>query len=470
MKIHPSTVGPLLGYTTDSQARIWFRGEFQLVERGHRRAFGVVQVRQKTATAKYSKPKFVPLMPHFDMTGVTVFTGLKSSTAYEYRAGWFFAETELENLDENQLLDWSDISPITFKTGTAKASASRSYVIGSCRYLLRLFGGSVWDDRGDKCFRSISEKIEAGRALDGLVMMGDQIYADDLKYLFKDTTVDDFLKRYRTVFSQPHFQDLTSRIPTYMILDDHEIEDNWPSKASDKDWLTVYPNAIHAYQIYQCSHSPLYDVDADGRLTGTLSKFWYQFQDGCCDWFMMDCRNERVWSNQPEKRRMVKASQMKALLKWLNDGSGRVKVIVTSVPFFPDLESESEDKWSGFIPERTQVLEHILSQKIPKVVFLSGDVHCSFSTELTCPQDPSFKVISIVSSSFFWPYPHMDEGDFSLTGELKTDSIHTFKVGNTSKVHSTDNFGWLDFTPKGVSVSFYERKGDQLGKTVHHTF
>lgn len=32
-----------------------------------------------------------------------------------------------------------------------------------------------------------------------------------------------------------------SCVPTYMTLDDHEVEDNFPSNASDKDWKTLFP-------------------------------------------------------------------------------------------------------------------------------------------------------------------------------------------------------------------------------------
>lgn len=469
MKIRESTVGPLLGYTTDVQARVWLRGDLQLTSDGHGRAFGVAQVRQK-GSKKFGATRYIPLHPHFDMTGVLVLTGLKAQTEYEYRAGWFLADTEMENLDDTQLLDWSDITPVEFRSGTTKSALPRSYVIGSCRYLLKLFGGSFWDERGDKIFRSILDQITSGRTVDACLMIGDQIYADDLKGLGQDASVDDYLLRYRTVFSQKYFRALTARVPTYMILDDHEIEDNWPTKASDKDWVTLYPAAIHAYQIYQCSHSPLFDVDNNGRITGTLNRFWYTFQDGCCDWFMMDCRNERIWSPDPAKRQMVSENQMKALLYWLGNGSGRAKMIVTSVPFFPDLKTEIEDKWGGFVRERTRILDFILDQKIRKVVFVSGDVHCSFSAELSSPQDPDFKIISVVSSSFFWPYPHMSESSFVLKGRLPSDSGNVYEVARASRVNSTDNFARLDVGEDGVSISYYERKGELLGKTIVRSF
>lgn len=258
MKIHKPTVGPIVGYAWGEQARIWLRGDFQKTPEGYRRCFGVIRLRAKGATS-FGDPKFVKLPPHFDMTGVCVFTNLQPETMYEYQAGWFFAETELANLDETQDLDWAEVqSPyLSFRTGSTNHLQPRSYVFGSCRYLLRLFGGEFFDERGDKAFRSILEQIDKNnQQIDAVIMAGDQIYADDLSVLSPDDAIDEYLARYRTVFSQPNVRELMSRVPTYMILDDHEIEDNWPSKATDKDWLTLYPAAIHAYQIYQCSDLP----------------------------------------------------------------------------------------------------------------------------------------------------------------------------------------------------------------------
>jgi alkaline phosphatase D len=470
MKIQLPTVGPIVGYTTSDQVRLWLRGDFQKTPDGYRRCFGVAQVR--VPDQSFGSPQFVKLPPYFDMTGVCAFSGLQAETVYEYRAGWFFAETELENLDHNQELDWTSGISGRFRTGSSDAQRERSYAVGSCRYLLRVFGGSFFDERGDKTFHSILDQIDnqtSPQQIDALVMVGDQIYADDLNFVAPDTTIDQYLQRYREAFTQPYLRKLMSRVPTYMVLDDHEIEDNWPSKATQKDWVMLYPHAIHSYQIYQCSHSPLFGLDAKNRLTGTPDCFWYSFQDGCCDWFVTDSRTERVWSSDPDKRRMMSDAQMAGLLNWLNNKSGRVKMIVTSVPFFPDLKSESDDKWSGFIPERTKILDFILTNNIGKVVFLSGDVHCSFSAELITPRDPAFKISSIVSSSFFWPYPHMDSGEFAFDDSLKSSSQNSYTVVNASAVFSTDNFARVRVDPNGMTISFFQRKGELLG-TINRTF
>jgi alkaline phosphatase D len=465
MKLSAPTVGPIVGHTTSNQSRIFLRGEAERQGIGFRRCFAAVKWKT-VAGKKWSDPMFNKLSPNFDMTGVLVLNGLVPDTEYEYKAGWLFADAELKKIQEltDNQIEWPEESG-RFKTGTNDDSASRSYIVGSCRYLLRLFGGKFFDDRGDKAFRSVLEQItDKSMPVDALLMIGDQIYADDLNILSPDTRLDQFLERYRVVFSQENVRKLMARVPTYMILDDHEIEDNWPSRATQQDRVTLYPHAIHAYQIYQCSHSPLFESTKDGRIDGTLTHFWYQFSDGCAEWFVMDARTERQITNSG--KRLVNDAQMKALLTWLNDGSGKVKLVVSSVPVFPDLASDSDDKWGAFPDQRTKVLEHIRANKIRKVVFVSGDVHCSFVSQLTLVSDPEFSVYSIVSSSFFWPYPHTDQSDFLFGEPLTLTGSQRYISKRISPVFSTDNFARIDVSREEVRVSFFERKGDRLGKTV----
>jgi len=441
------------------------RGEVERSGTDFRRCFAVVRWKRTTGKS-WSDPLFNKLSPNFDMTGVLVLDNLSPDTEYEYQAGWFFADAELDKIQEltEKQIEWPE-SSVRFKTGTTKRSAGRSYVVGSCRYLLRLFGGTIFDDRGDKTFRSVLEQIdEKSMPVDAVLMIGDQIYADDLNVLSPDTRLDQFLDRYRTVFSQENVAKLMARVPTYMILDDHEIEDNWPAKATPQDRVTLYPHAIHAYQIYQCSHSPLFTSTRDGRIEGTLAHFWYQFEDGCADWFVLDARTERMVS--PAEPQMINDTQMRALLLWLNDGSGKVKFVVSSVPVFPDLTSDSADKWGAFPKQRTKILDYILTNKISKVVFLSGDVHCSFVAQLTAESDPKFSVYSVVSSSFFWPYPHTEQSDFLFGQALSGTGDEKYISKRLSTVFSTDNFARLDVNLTELRVSFFERKGDLLGKVI----
>ncbi len=180
----------------------------------------------------------------------------------------------------------------------------------------------------------------------------------------------------------------------------------------------------------------------------------------------MDSRTERKLSKSGE--RMISDVQMAGLLNWLIDGSGRVKFVVTSVPVFPDLSEGSEDagdKWGAFPMQREAIVEHIYNNKIRKVVFVSGDVHCSFTSQLALASDPDFSVHSIISSSFFWPYPHMTRSDF-LFGENLRGMHRKYTSELTSPVYTADNFARIDADLSEVRVTFYERKGAQLGEMI----
>lgn len=464
MQLSQPTVGPIVGYTSEAESRIWLRGDLKLDDGQPRRCFGAVRYR-KPGAKQWSDPIFNKLEPHFDMTGVFALKGLARNTPYEYQAGWFFAESELTDVArmDGALFQWPDAR--VFNSGSQAANHARSYIVGSCRYVLRLFGGAIFDSRGDKCFRSILSQIDDAKQpqpVDALLMIGDQIYADDKSFLDPASAIDDFLDRYRTAFSQDSIRELMSRVPTYMILDDHEIENNWPSNASPSDRINLYPHAIHAYQIYQCSHSPLFESNAEGRIEGTPTHFWYTFQDGCVDWFVMDVRTERI-TTPTANRRMIKDDQMKALLDWLSDGSGRNKFIVTSVPFIPDMKSDRNDKWDGFVPDRDRILQHIEKNSIRRVAFVSGDVHCSFTCQLQL--SPTLKISQIVSSSFYWPYPHMEENQFDFSG-FQTAGPGNYQIKRTSPVYSDDNFARMEASPGTVNITYFGRKGDKLGKTI----
>jgi alkaline phosphatase D len=428
-----------------------------------RRIFGAARLRE--AGREFGPTQWFKLNPNFDLTGITVFHGLQADSPYEYEIGALVSELEFEDLQAAVDMNWERAHRGGFRTASSDRAASRSFVLGSCRYLLRLFGGSVFDDRGDKTFRSIVEQIERGRRTDQVFMLGDQIYADDLNFLLPDRAADEYLARYRDVFSQEHFADLVSRVPTYMTLDDHEIEDNWPARATGKDRMKKFPAAMHAYKCYQLSHSPLFPFTEEGRLQEEPGHFWYRFEDGCCEFFVMDTRTERFYDENENRIRIINQDQMDALKSWLADGSGRVKLIATSVPFFPDLRGPGGDRWDSFRTQRNEILDHIRANNVRRAVFVSGDVHSSMSAELVRPDDPQFRIISVVSSPFFWPYPHSSKEDFQRTGNLT--GAEGYQLGPGSEIYSTDSFARVTVDLEELRVEFFKRKGELLGERTH---
>ncbi|MBC6417984.1 MAG: alkaline phosphatase D family protein [Prochloron sp. SP5CPC1] len=197
------------------------------------------------------------------------------------------------------------------------------------------------------------------------------------------------------------------------------------------------------------------------------TQLWYSFRDGCCDFFMADTRTERQLSEVSEERKIISDEQMLALQKWLVDGSGRIKLIASGVPFFPDFKTKNTDKWNGFLHQRTVLLDFIAEQQISPVIFLSGDVHCSMTAELRCPQQPNFKIISVISSAFFWPYPHNQGSSFQLEGILESNSERTYEVIHGGPVHSTDNFTRVTIDPTSLKAEVFSRTGELCGTKIH---
>lgn len=453
MDVKRLSVGPIIGHTSSEFVRIFGRAELAVDGEKPRKAHGVVIVR-KSGSKSYSKPIYFKMNPNFDLTGVVVVSGLKENTKYEYKVGWFYSDVDTIDVNVDKLLDWKNIEVVEFKTASANQSDPRTLVFGSCRYVLRLFGGLWWDDRGDKVFKSILERVEAGVGIDQFIMCGDQIYADDLNALGADECIDEYNKRYQKIFTTTYLRKLMSQVPTYMMLDDHEIEDNWPESASSRDWVKKFPAAIQSFTTYQSSHSPLFAIKGE-RISGTPTHLWYQYADGCCEFFISDCRTER--SLKSDCREMIGPRQMDELLKWLTNGSGAVKMIVTSIPFY---ESESEDKWHGFLNQRDKILECIRTNAVSKVVFLSGDVHACMASQLDLGN--GLKVTSVVSSAFFWPYPHPNRKDFKLSGNIATSNNQKYAVINASNVHPTDAFTQLNVSVNKIEIKFFNRKGSQI--------
>src|SRR3546814_13869394 len=91
-------------------------------------------------------------------------------------------------------------------------------------------------------------------------MAGDQIYADMLNRhvpLGLADTFEEFQERYHTAFGSRNMRRLLSRVPTYMILNDHEIEDNWsPDGLGTAVSRKVFHLSLGDSLTYPWSHSP----------------------------------------------------------------------------------------------------------------------------------------------------------------------------------------------------------------------
>jgi alkaline phosphatase D len=459
--VEPLTVGPIVGYTTDTTCRLWGRGPDESPE--GERVFGVARA---TAGGNPAAQCQFKMTAQFDFTGVGSLRPLTADTEHEYEIGFVRGPAQWDAVPADAALDWTGASRGRFRTAPPRgAPAPVSFVFGSCRYLLLKWILHWGEESGDKAFRSILRQItDEGRRTDCLLMVGDQIYADDLKGIDPDDHLDEYLARYRAAFTQPFIRELMSRVPTYMILDDHEIRDGWTMDMRPGREI-LYAAALSAYQSYQVVHGPAYDPDGAEGLARTPTRYWYTYEIGPARFFVLDTRNERYLRLAGADPQIVSPTQMSALVQWLAESPPEcAKFVVSSVPVFPDDRSQIADKWAGFPRQRRELLEQIRSRGLRKVVFLSGDVHCSGWSELRCRSDPRFRVYSVISSPFFFPGPRRAEGDrFDLSATI-ANPPNDFWIAAHGPVLGDDSFTRVSLTAdaSAMRVDVYDRKGGLL--------
>ncbi|WP_310064245.1 alkaline phosphatase D family protein [Pseudomonas synxantha] len=452
------TVGPIIGHTTTNHARIFLRGELQ------KNALAFAGIRYRRRNDKHwSEGVFVKLEPAHDMSAVIALIRLVADTDYEYQAGWFSPMSPAHTVETVQELPLQWPRQIyRLRTPSSQAGLPRAYIVGSCRYLRMTAGMASTPHWGDRIFASISHRVaQSNPPVSALLMTGDQVYVDDLNVFAPDRERNEILHKYRVAFSQPNIAELMSGLPTYMILDDHEIEDNWPANRKKSD-DSLYANAINAYEIYQASHSPAHELSASGQINNRLDKYWYQFTEGDIEWFVTDSRTRRNLS--ADNRRILDETQEQALCEWLINSPARVKFVVTSVMFYPDRKNNDNDAWKAFAEQRLRLLEIIRTHRLKNVIFVSGDVHGSLTSRLGHSEDPDFEVHTIVSSplcnSKLLPYAR--SSTFILDQPLARTAAGDYRHELTSKVISQDNFAHLVVETGQIQVNYHDREGQLL--------
>jgi len=447
------TVGPIVGHTTSDHARIFLRGNND----PKLPVFAGLRYRRQGDTG-WTNEHFIQLHAYRDMTDVIVMRDLQAGTAYEYQAGWFTAP---HNHAPHASRQWPvDIHRL--RTPTAKTGTPHAYIVGSCRYLRITAGVPSLPELGDRTFAGIQRIVDqANPPISGVLMAGDQVYLDDLNIVAPDRNYNDILFKYRTVFSQPHISKLMSSVPTYMILDDHEIEDNWPANRQVDDDI-LYANAMSAYGLYQASHSPAHALSNDGILSRSLPHYLYQFAHGDIEWFVTDSRTRRNLS--AADRRILDVEQEQSLLEWLVNSTARVKFIVTSVMFYPDRTLNDGDAWQAFPQQRLRLLECIRRHGIKNVIFVSGDVHGSMTSRLCHNQDSDFEVHTIVASPFCNSelLPYDVASNFIFKPPMARTENGDYHYELTGPVISQDNFAHLHVAAQSIHVTFHDRDGYPL--------
>lgn len=533
--LRPPGLGPIVGHTTDRSSRIWIRADPAADGGDHpgseRRTVGVLGVFAKNGR-KLDPPRIFYFRLHreFDRSGsIDLGAGktnfalqpgsfpLRPDSEYLVRAGCLVLDDPVADdaeLDDQEIearlpkptaweADLKALDPAqaeaVFRTFPAdpgaRPSQRISFLLGSCRY-----PGLLWKVRhSDRIFGPMADLAQAAEDPPRFVLMvGDQIYADLFNRLVpfgRADTYQEFRDRYLTAFGSPNIRRLMRTLPTYMILDDHEIEDNWSQDRLRRSArYQLFTIAIDAYLSYQWSHGP--------RTWGR--RLYYRFDCGGFPFFVLDTRTQRFLEGKPgdlaanhllgrPSHPTAPPGQLARLLSWLRDQQrtrGDVpKFVVSSGVFVPspmsartalagdDPEALGEsDGWPGFPATRSAILRTIVERQVQNVVFLSGDIHCANLAEISfagAPEAERIKAFSVTSSAFYWPFPFADGEPSDFVHDSKApgqEDTFEFELSDGRRAamdyrarnfSQEDNFSHLtvDRASHSLRVRVLDRKG-----------
>jgi cholesterol oxidase len=238
----------------------------------------------------------------------------------------------------------------------------------------------------------------------------------------------EFDRHYELNWQGAAFRRVVSRLPVYPILDDHEVGDNWPghrgAPGPQPDHLQA---SVDAFDRFQRRLAP------DAPWAGTLG---YRLFPGGVPLWVLDTRSERDPRSASTLGRahILPESALDQLIAELGADAVKdcVKFILSPVPILPPerlvglpaAERLRSDTWSGFPASTAKLLGAIRDQGIRHVVFLSGDSHLSSVSSFTFEGEVSPRVVSVVSSGTYapWPFANQRPDELVLTGAVDLGS------------------------------------------------
>lgn len=360
----------IIGHTTDSSVKIWIRAS-------QRWPIAYLELFDDQNLPIGIPPKTIETNPDEFFTSVMEFKSLKPETRYKVKVS--FAQSKASA--KNQEFIKEAYTNGSFTTFAAKSKSKNfSFLFGSCNlHSLGLINNP------DRAWIEVSKLCKEAQA-SFMIHCGDQIYADIP--FNPPIDIDHYRRKYLDAWEdcKPAQKTLTE-LTHYMILDDHEIDNNFDRSKKDHSLLLLNP-AMKAYWEFQHSHNPTRE---DGV------HYHYHFEYGSAKFFVMDTRYYR----NSKYGEILDRKQEKEFLQWLLDHKHHPKFIVTSVPFVGEVVKSDGDKWCdpAFAAQRLRIINHIAKHNISKIVFLTGDMHTSYHAHMTISKSGGDIVIHELMSS-----------------------------------------------------------------------
>ncbi|WP_395316843.1 alkaline phosphatase D family protein [Variovorax sp. UC74_104] len=315
------------------------------------------------------------------------------------------------------------------------AQDSLCLALASCQYV----PGLVDRVPAQASYRRLAQRLEVlepPHKPQLLLLVGDQVYVDQTAGLFVPAGGDDVGQAYALTFRLEALRQVVASQPTYPLLDDHEVMDDW-EPGPDPYATPAVRAALDAYYAQQ------HKLVRDAGPRRDQRPFDYRIAPAGFPFYMLDTRStrqQRVLRTvaqaaavaAPLDRAAIRAEAgMGDLKKWLEAApAGLPKFIVSPVTLFPmpraavfgdPAQRLGLDDWSGYPASQRALLELLRDTTARHVVMLSGDRHMSSVSSLWLQgADGPVEVISVVSSGLYapWPFVNARPDTFWLDGHV----------------------------------------------------
>jgi len=292
------------------------------------------------------------------------------------------------------------------------------FALASCQYPAGLLDDPLAQVSLQRLADTANDALPLGLAL----LVGDQVYADATAGLMDPARRDErYDQPNQKALRASGMRSLLRSMTVQMLLDDHEIIDNWePTSAAVEKARPVdaLHNRLHwgfgvaAFRKYQRLGTqrglPTFGDSAD-----------LAFRHAGFPFYLADTRSGRSPRGsrvEPGQQFIMSDARQRELEDWLLAQGNAVKFIASPSLLLPRRLQTREDAaggadhsdaWDGFPASLERLLHFIARKGIRNTVFLSGDEHHSLVAEvlLGAPGPGQVKLISVHSSGLYAPFP-----------------------------------------------------------------
>ncbi|MEE9492423.1 MAG: alkaline phosphatase D family protein [Gammaproteobacteria bacterium] len=305
---------------------------------------------------------------------------------------------------------------------------SLCFALGSCQYpagpLDEIPAYLAWNQLGERLENDHDNRTKP----ELLLLAGDQVYTDASAGICDPTTGHDR-------FMIPYYQWLENRevrrvfryLPAYMMLDDHEITDNWEPGITVDKYRNDLNAGIQSYLAFQRGHRFALKNNPGESLSDLFTFRGFEF-------FMLDSRTgrEKRSSDTYITAHIINQEQQLQLTKWFktitqNDNGKPKFLLCPSMPFPRPVEVSGDenctdqiDSWNGYPASMDFLLGLITDYRPENLVILSGDEHISNVATIDIRGagiDDHIRIFAIHSSGLYSPFPFANakKADFCAT-------------------------------------------------------